>query len=87
MEKRRGNRERAEARRGEPRQQRKRQMADEGHSKGDPGSVSVWMDGSGSVARTGRREVPREFIDKMGGLARFLEANPRCEEYTGQDVV
>ena len=35
---------------------------------------------------SGRREVPRAHIENMGGLAQFLEANPQCEEYTGQDT-
>ena len=51
-------------------------------------TVSIWMgpDPSSERSSSGRREVPRAHIEKAGGLAQFLEANPRCEEYAGQDT-
>ena len=51
-------------------------------------TVSIWMrpDPSSVRSTSGRREVPRAHIENMGGLAQFLEANPQCEEYTGQDT-
>ena len=51
-------------------------------------TVSIWMgpDPSSERSSSGRREVPRAHIEKAGGLAQFLEANPQCEEYAGQDT-
>ena len=51
-------------------------------------TVSIWMRPDPSSVRpiSGRREVPEAYIENMGGLAQFLEANPQCEEYTGQDT-